>query len=227
VFAGTPDTARETHALPIHLFAFLNDPQGNQTERIRGFHSFPEHFRGSPEDFFCSRKIRPFFTTIRQNHAYSRGLFCRTQGTREKAFARRTRRWTQMKYSFSVSALICVFCGQVQIRLRRCRAASLALGVFALKSRIKNPTLSQSVAVSRSDFVTGPVKVSRPISGGGVNPNPSPNPNPNLNRNPTPSHRVAVSRSDFREGLGNAKTMKISLAPGRRRSSVNRIEEKI
>ena len=38
-----------------------NDGQGNQTERIRGSHSFPENLRGSPDDFFCPRKIRPFF----------------------------------------------------------------------------------------------------------------------------------------------------------------------
>ena len=37
--------------------------------------------------------------------------------TGKKAFARRTR-WTQMKNSYSVSALIGVFCGQVWIRLR-------------------------------------------------------------------------------------------------------------
>jgi len=42
--------------------------------------------------------------------------------------------------------------------------APFALGDFAFNSRIKNPTPSQSVAVSRSDFVKGPVKVSRPIS---------------------------------------------------------------
>jgi len=80
-----------------------NDGQGNQTERIRGSHSLPESFRGSPDDFFCPRKIRPFF-------------------------------------------------------------APFALGVFAFNSCIKNPTPSHRVAVSRSDFVEGPVKVSRPIS---------------------------------------------------------------
>ena len=61
VSGGTPTTARETHALPIHFSAFLNDPQGNQTERVRGFHSSPECIRGSPDDFFCPRRIRPFF----------------------------------------------------------------------------------------------------------------------------------------------------------------------
>jgi hypothetical protein len=38
----------------------------------------------------------------------------KTEGTREKAFARGTRRWTQMKEALSVSALICVICGQVR-----------------------------------------------------------------------------------------------------------------
>ncbi len=53
VFGGTPNTARETHALPIHRSALLNDPQGNQTERVHGSHS--------PDDFFCPRRIRSFF----------------------------------------------------------------------------------------------------------------------------------------------------------------------
>jgi hypothetical protein len=43
-------------------------------------------------------------------------------------------------------------------------AAADALGVFEFNSCIKNPTPSHRVAVSRSDFVEGPVKVSRPIS---------------------------------------------------------------
>ena len=55
---GTPGTARETHALPTHLSAFLNAPQGNPTQGIRGSHSFDNH---SPDDFFRLRRIRPFF----------------------------------------------------------------------------------------------------------------------------------------------------------------------
>jgi hypothetical protein len=102
VFGGTPNTARETHALPTHLSALLNDPQGNQTERVHGFHSSPECIRGSSDDFFCPRRIRPFF-------------------------------------------------------------APFALCDFAFNSSINNPTPSHRVAVSRSDFVKGTVKVSRPF----------------------------------------------------------------
>jgi len=94
VFGGTPNTERETHALPIHR-ALLNDQQGNQTERVRGSHS--------PDEFSCPRRIRPFF-------------------------------------------------------------APFALGDFAFNSRIKNPTPSHRVAVSRSDFVKSPVKAPRPIT---------------------------------------------------------------
>ena len=61
VFGGTPNTACGTHALPTHLSALLNDPQGNQTERVHGSHSSPECIRGSSDDFFCPRRIRPFF----------------------------------------------------------------------------------------------------------------------------------------------------------------------
>jgi hypothetical protein len=43
-------------------------------------------------------------------------------------------------------------------------AAADALGDFAFNSRIKNPTPSHRVAVSRSDFVKGPVKAPRPIT---------------------------------------------------------------
>ena len=50
---------------------------------------------------------------------------CKRQRTREKAFARRTRRWTQMKNSYSVSAIIGVICGQVRIRLRLAALVSL------------------------------------------------------------------------------------------------------
>ncbi len=39
VFGGTPNTARVTHALPIHLSTFLNDPQGNRMEKINASNS--------------------------------------------------------------------------------------------------------------------------------------------------------------------------------------------
>ncbi len=113
VFGGTPDTACETHALPIRLSALLNDPQGNQTERVHGFHSSPEHFRGSPDDFLCPRRIRPIF----------------------------------------LSALALASAD-----------APFAPGDFAFDSRIKNQTPSHRVAVSRSDFMEGPVKATRQIS---------------------------------------------------------------
>jgi hypothetical protein len=156
VFGGTPDTARETHALPIHLFAFLNDPQGNQTERIRGSHSFPECLRGSPDDFFCrfhfsARLI--FLPSIRQA-GLPRHLVLRSGPGGG---------------------------GSRLVRRSRCGEGGCGEGGPALHSHYGD---------------------------GG-------------------SHRVAVSRSDFWEGLGNAKTMKISVAPGRCRSSVNQIEEKI
>jgi hypothetical protein len=102
VFGETPNTACGTHALPTHLSALLNDGRGNQTERVHGSHSLPECIRGSPDDFFCPRRIRPFF-------------------------------------------------------------APLALGDFAFNSSIKNPTPSHRVAVSRSDFVKGPVKIYEPF----------------------------------------------------------------
>jgi len=66
---------------------------------------------------------------------------CKRQRTREKAFARRTRRWTQMKNSYSVSAIIGVICGQVRIRLRLAALCSLCsfaakYALFPLKSAL-------------------------------------------------------------------------------------------
>jgi len=58
--------------------------------------------------------------------------------TGKKAFARRTRRWTQMKNSYSVSALIGVFCGQVRIRLRLATMWSLWQNEFAVDSVFHN-----------------------------------------------------------------------------------------
>ncbi len=58
--------------------------------------------------------------------------------TGKKAFARRTGRWTQMKNSYSVSALIGVICGQVRIRLRLAALWSLWQNDFAVDSVFHN-----------------------------------------------------------------------------------------
>jgi hypothetical protein len=76
-----------------------------------------KNFRPESLAVFALQSVR--ITHIRED------FFCRTQGTREKAFARRIRRSTQMKYSFAVSALIGVVCGQIRIRLRLALLRSL------------------------------------------------------------------------------------------------------
>jgi hypothetical protein len=74
-----------------------------------------------------------------QNGRFENSLFFKDfSSTGKKAFARGTRRWTQMKNSYSVSALIGVFCGQVRIRLRLAALCSLWQNDFVVSPFFHN-----------------------------------------------------------------------------------------
>jgi hypothetical protein len=102
--------------------------QGNQTERIRGSHSSPEHFRGSPDDFFC-------------------------------------------RFHFSARLILLPSIRQAGLP----RHSRLKAGLPRRSPDFRGEGGSHRVAVSRSDFVKGPVKIYEPFvpfRGHSVNVNP-------------------------------------------------------
>jgi len=109
---------------PLRLSGIANSPRHAQLlVRRRPLFILPsDQSRSGPPSPGFGAQV-PALQSVRITH--NREDFSVDRKEREKRpLPADPRRWTQMKNSYSVSALI-VFCGQVRIRLRLCRAVLL------------------------------------------------------------------------------------------------------